>query len=197
MSFICVRMKNYFQVKGWALNLVLIQRPGGTLKWLIDLLGPSEENSCRLVSRSNDFSIDSFNSGSAHFTPPFCPTFNGLYTFFLRATREACNPYLQGWVALSMVSVNHWLSSIKTNTLSWYKTLVNATHASSNWVQVVITHASHVCIQHSFRLPLRKNGMQETQFYHARFGLLNFLPILGWTYSWIIRFLNHPSKIIT
>ena len=35
MSFIYMRMKSYFHIKGWALNLVLIQRPGGTLKWLI------------------------------------------------------------------------------------------------------------------------------------------------------------------
>ena len=27
MSFICMRMKNHFHIKGWALNLVLIQRP--------------------------------------------------------------------------------------------------------------------------------------------------------------------------
>ena len=35
MSFICMRMKNLFPFKGWALNLVLIQRPGGTRKWRI------------------------------------------------------------------------------------------------------------------------------------------------------------------
>ena len=40
-----------------------------------------------------------------------------------------------GWVAQSMVSFNHWLSSIKTNTLSRYLTLVNANHASNNWAQ--------------------------------------------------------------
>ena len=37
MSFICMRMKNHFPIKGWALNLVLIQRPGGTWKRLIVL----------------------------------------------------------------------------------------------------------------------------------------------------------------
>ena len=42
MSFICMRMKNHFHIKGWALNLVLIQRPGGTRKWSI---------SCPLHSR--------------------------------------------------------------------------------------------------------------------------------------------------
>ena len=32
MSFICMRMKNRFHIKGWTLNLVLIQRTGGTGK---------------------------------------------------------------------------------------------------------------------------------------------------------------------
>ena len=35
MSYICMRMKNHFHIKSWALNLVLIQRPGGTRKWHI------------------------------------------------------------------------------------------------------------------------------------------------------------------
>ena len=35
MSFICMRMKKDFHIKGWAPTLVLIQRPGGTRKWLI------------------------------------------------------------------------------------------------------------------------------------------------------------------
>ena len=37
----------------------------------------------------------------------------------------------------------------------------------------VITHASHVCSQHSFGLPLRMSGMHKTQFDRARF---DFLP---------------------
>ena len=37
MSFICMRMKNHFHIKGSALNLVLIQRPRGTQNWLIDI----------------------------------------------------------------------------------------------------------------------------------------------------------------
>ena len=36
MSHVCTRMKNHFHIKGWALNLVLIQRPGGTRKWSIE-----------------------------------------------------------------------------------------------------------------------------------------------------------------
>ena len=39
MSFICMRMKNHFHIKGWALNLVLIQRSGGSRKWPIDQFG--------------------------------------------------------------------------------------------------------------------------------------------------------------
>ena len=38
MSFICVSLKNHFHFKGWALNLVLIQRPGGNSEvayWLL------------------------------------------------------------------------------------------------------------------------------------------------------------------
>ena len=35
MSFICMRMKNHFHIKGWALNLFFIQRSGGTRKWPI------------------------------------------------------------------------------------------------------------------------------------------------------------------
>ena len=33
--FICMRIEKHFRIKGWALNLVLIQRPGGTRKWPI------------------------------------------------------------------------------------------------------------------------------------------------------------------
>ena len=35
MSFICMRMKNHFHIKGWAPTLVLKQRLGGTRKWPI------------------------------------------------------------------------------------------------------------------------------------------------------------------
>ena len=37
MSFICMRMKNHFHIKEWALNHVLIQRHGGTRNWHIGL----------------------------------------------------------------------------------------------------------------------------------------------------------------
>ena len=56
MSFICMRMKNHFHIKGWALNLVLMQRPGGTRKWpiLTSFLRSTRvqtmENCCRFVN---------------------------------------------------------------------------------------------------------------------------------------------------
>ena len=39
-------------------------------------------------------------------------------------------------VVRSMVSANHWLSSIKANRLSWYLTLVSANQATTNSAQV-------------------------------------------------------------
>ena len=41
-----------------------------------------------------------------------------------------------------------------------------------------ISHASHVCSQHSFGLPLRINGMHRIQFDLARFDLL---PLVIWS----------------
>ena len=43
-------------------------------------------------------------------------------------------------------------------------------------VQVVITHVSHVCGQHSFGLPLRMYGMYRTHFDPAP---LDFLPLVN------------------
>ena len=51
--------------------------------------------------------------------------------------------------------------------------LLRATRGALNPnVQVVITHASHVCSQLSFGLPLKMNGMHRTQFDDARLNLL-------------------------
>ena len=38
MSFICMRKKNDFHIKGWAPTLVLKQKPRGTRKWSIRLI---------------------------------------------------------------------------------------------------------------------------------------------------------------
>ena len=52
--------------------------------------------------------------------------------------------------------------------------LLRGTRGACN-LQVVITHASHVCSQHSFRLPLRMYGMHRTHFDHARLDLLSLV----------------------
>ena len=41
----------------------------------------------------------------------------------------------------------------------------------SQQLLLVITHASHVCSQNSFVLPLRMNGMHRTGFDHVRLDL--------------------------
>ena len=52
--------------------------------------------------------------------------------------------------------------------------LLRATRGEHNPnLQVVITHASHLCSQHSFGLPLRMIGMHRTQFDDARLDLLS------------------------
>ena len=61
-------------------------------------------------------------------------------------------------------------------------TFLRATRGARNPnLQVVITHASHVCCQHSFGLPLRMNGMHKTQLNVQRCCLptqpIAFLPI--------------------
>ena len=58
-----------------------------------------------------------------------------------RSAHDRCNGVnvvviVQGPVVRSMVSANHWLSSIKIKRLSWYLTLVSANQASSNSAQV-------------------------------------------------------------
>ena len=35
INCICMKMKSHFHIKGWGLNLVSIQRPGGTRQWHI------------------------------------------------------------------------------------------------------------------------------------------------------------------
>ena len=58
-------------------------------------------------------------------------------------------------VVQSMVSFNHWLSSIKTNMVS---TLVNANHASSNWAQMFINENSCSKLGCTVYLPLRTSS---------------------------------------
>ena len=57
----------------------------------------------------------------------------------------------------------------------FYYSLRATRGARSPNLQVVITHASHVCSQRSFGLPLRMNGMRRTQFDHAPLDILSLV----------------------
>ena len=55
-----MRMKKHFQIKGWALNLVLIQRPGVSRKWRDPFhFHDTHAQKCRLLVLSvTPFKID-------------------------------------------------------------------------------------------------------------------------------------------
>ena len=75
--------------------------------------------------------------------------------------------------------LHHFLISLLIQIDDFDNKLLNA----SNWPLCSLrgitllrtTHASHVCSQHSFGLPLRMNGMQRTQFDHARLDPLSLV----------------------
>ena len=54
----------------------------------------------------------------------------------------------------------------RVKSLFWWRVTREACDPN---LQMVITHASHVCSKLSFRPPLRMNGMQRTQFDYATF----------------------------
>ena len=66
MSFICVRMKNDFHIKGWAPTLVLKQRPGGTRKWPIGF---------GLCSNKLPICVKGWRSSESACFPPIWPGF--------------------------------------------------------------------------------------------------------------------------
>ena len=67
--------------------------------------------------------------------------------------------------------------------IKMYKYLINAVviliARDNPNIQVVITHASHVCSQHLFGLPLRMSGIHRTQFDHVCF---DHLPLVIWSH---------------
>ena len=65
-----------------------------------------------------------------------------------------------------------WIISVVYKSIDNRRLLLAIRGAHNPNLQVVITQASHVCSQYSFRLLLRMNGMRKTQFDHARFDLL-------------------------
>lgn len=59
-------------------------------------------------------------------------------------------------------------------------------------LQVFITHASHVCSQHSFGPPLWMNGMYIMQFDQTR---LDLLPLVIWSLVFWPSFVWNLSKV--
>ena len=49
-------------------------------------------------------------------------------------------------------------------------------------LQVIITHASHPCSQHSFGIPLRMYGMHKTHFDHACLDLHSYSDPVFWLF---------------
>ena len=76
--------------------------------------------------------------------------------------------------------------------------LLRATRGARNPnLQVVITHASHVCSHHSFEFPLKMNGMHRTQFDHARLDLLSLViwsRVFWQSVTWNSRKAQRRSK---
>ena len=67
-------------------------------------------------------------------------------------------------------------------------------------LQFGITHASHVCSQHSFGLPLIVNGVHKTQFDHARFYFLSLVicsRVFWPSVTWNLRKAQRWSKVWT
>ena len=77
---------------------------------------------------------------------------------------------------------------------------LRATRGASNPnLKVVITHASHVCCQNSFGLPLGMYGMHRTHFDHVRLDLLSLViwSRVFWPYvTWNVRETQRQSKSV-
>ena len=108
--------------------------------------------------------------------PPPCFPFRTLFAWSGWSIND---PYLFS------LNKDKWFAPIMSiNVFSWWTIYLQATKGARNPIfQVVITHASHVCSQHSFGLPLQMNEMHKTQFDHV---FLNLLSPLIWSHVfWI------------
>ena len=101
-------------------------------------------------------------------------------------------PFLLGAVDLSMIptlfslDIDKWFAPIMSiKAFSRWTIYLRATKGARNPIlQVVITHASHVCSQHSFGLPfIQMNEMHKTQFDHVCLDLLS--PVIWSRVFWI------------
>ena len=86
--------------------------------------------------------------------------------------------------ALGNLKMTYWRSLLRSTSVS-----AGDKRSPQSNLQVVITHASHVCSQHSFGL--RMNGMHRTQFDHA---LLDLLSLKIWSREFDHACFDHLSR---
>ena len=74
-------------------------------------------------------------------------------------------------IAAAAQNNNFWLMLLRARIVAHNRNL-----------QVIITHASHLCSQHSFGIPLWMYGMHKTHFDHA---WLDLLSLVFWCVFWL------------
>ena len=106
---------------------------------------------------------------------------------------------------VARASKRHWGQGLTKCNNDFYKgIMLHDTYLrATNWARnpnllVVITHASHVCSQHSFGLPLRMYGMHRTHFDHGRLDLLPLIwsRVFWPSVKWNLRKVKRWSKSI-
>ena len=83
------------------------------------------------------------------------------------------------WINILSLFIWHEINNNSSLFIYLFIYLLRATRGARNPnLLAVFTHASPVCCQHLFGLPLRMNGMHWTQFDHACFDLP---PLVIWS----------------
>ena len=136
---------------------------------------------------------------------------NALQLNELSVLRNTCYPeykYLHAYIHtynVARASKGDWRQGLTKCNNDFYKGILfndaylRATRGARNPnLQVVITHASHVCSQHSFGLPLRMYRMHTTHFDHAPLDLLPLIwsRVFRPSVKWNLRKVKRWSKSI-
>ena len=112
--------------------------------------------------------------------------------------------YIQSY-NVARASKRHWGQGLTKCNNDFYKgMMLHDTYLrAKKWARnpnllVVITHASHVCSQHWFGLPLRMYGMHTTHFDHGRLDLLPLIwsRVFWPSVKWNLRKVKRWSKSI-
>ena len=135
------------------------------------------------------------------FYPEYKYTYTHTYTY---------NTYIHTYIHtytynVARASKRNWGQGLTKCNNDFYKgimlhdTYLRATRGARNPnLQVFITHALHVCSQHSFGLPLRMYGMHRTHFDHVRLDLLPLLwsRVFWPSLTWNLRKAKRWSKSV-